>query len=288
MFTAIPSFVRRVLRGDLSAALYGPALDTITNTSTAIGTTLAAATVATGDSNQVKNMANPSTPAWLLQLWADLQFVGSVRVRSPKMHDNVDAIRTRVQAGDLSPQLPWGAPQALFAQDVLTVEHAGSVVAGDIESSVMQVYYPDLPGQNARLATWDQLKGRAKNIVGQRLAITLGSTAGYNGARAINADADLLKANTDYALMGMTTDIETAAVCLRGPDTGNLRVSVPGENSLVHHTNYWFKRLALAYGLPLIPIINSANKGGTLVDCVNDENGGTANVVIWLLELGAS
>jgi tetratricopeptide (TPR) repeat protein len=50
--------------------------------------------------------------------------------------------------------------------------------------------------------------------------------------------------------------------------------------------NYWFKRLSDRYNLPLIPVINSANKGATLVDCVNDENGGTANVVIWLLELG--
>jgi hypothetical protein len=51
--------------------------------------------------------------------------------------------------------------------------------------------------------------------------------------------------------------------------------------------NYWFKRLAIAYGLPLIPIINSANKGGTQVEVVGDENGGTANVTLWLAELGA-
>ncbi|PYQ92464.1 MAG: hypothetical protein DMG02_01305, partial [Acidobacteria bacterium] len=108
------------------------------------------------------------------------------------------------------------------------------------------------------------------------------STAGYNGARAINADVDLLQANTDYAVLGMTTDSECAAVCLRGPDTGNLRVAVPGEPDLTEDTAGWFRLLAFHYSLPLIPIINSANKGATLVDCVNDENGGTANVVVWL------
>lgn len=277
-------FIRDIAAG-LEGLAYGPALDTITATGTAIGATLAAATVAVGDSFQIKNQTG-NVPAWLLQLWADNQVAGEVRVRSPKFHDNVDAIRSRVTIGDLSPLLPFGAPQPLYPQDVLTVELSGSAVGGDIESAVLQVYYPDLPGQNARLSTWDAIKGRIKNLVGQRLAITLGSTAGYNGARAINADTDLLQANTDYAVLGMSTNTECAAICLRGPDTGNLRVSVPGEPALVHHTNYWFKRLALAYNLPLIPVINSANKGGTLIDCVNDENAGTANIVIWLAQLG--
>jgi hypothetical protein len=35
----------------------------------------------------------------------------------------------------------------------------------------------------------------------------------------------------------------------------------------------------------VIPVINSANKGGTQVEVVGDENGGTANVTLWLAEL---
>jgi hypothetical protein len=275
----------RTIAGGLEALAFGPALDTIVATGTAIGATLAAATVAVGDSLQVKNQVN-NVPAWLLNLWADNQVAGEVRVRSPKFHDNVDAIRSRVQIGLLDPLLPFGAPQALYPQDVLTVELSGSAVAGDIESVVLQVYYPDLPGQAARLADWAAVKGRIQNIVGQRIAITLGSTAGYNGGRALNADTDLLQANTDYAVLGMTTNTECAAICLRGPDTGNLRCSVPGEpGHLIHHTNYWFKRLSVAYEKALIPIINSANKGATFIDCVNDENGGTANITVWLAQL---
>jgi hypothetical protein len=286
MRSHLPRFISDVIFSADAGRLYGPALDTVTAVSTAIGATLAAAAAATGDSFQIRNTGNAQQPAWLLQLHADLQVTGSVRVRSPKMHDNVDALRTRIQAGDLSPQLPWGVPQPVYGQDVLTVEHAGSAVAGDIESSVLTMYYPDLPGTDARLFTWDAIKGRGpKNILGVRLAITLGSAAGYNGSRALNADVDLLKANTYYALLGISTDVEAAAICLKGPDTGNLRVNVPGEPSLIHHTNYYFKRLAIGYGLPVIPVINSANKGATFIDAVNDENGGTANVVVWLQEL---
>jgi hypothetical protein len=279
-------FTHRLFADPSAALCFGPALDTVVYSGTAIGATLAAGTIATGDSFQIRNMA-PTVQALLLQMWSDNQVAGITRLRSPKFHDNVDGIRYRSQIGVLDPQIPWGVPQPLYPQDVLTGELSGSAVAGDIESVVMQIYYPDLPGTNARLQTWDFVKAKLRNIIGQRIAMTIGSTAGYNGARAINADTDLLKANTDYALLGATTDIETAAITVKGADTGNLRVAIPGENGLIHHCNYWFKRLAVAYGLPLIPLINSANKGGTQVEVVGDENGGTANVTLWLAELGA-
>jgi hypothetical protein len=54
---------------------------------------------------------------------------------------------------------------------------------------------------------------------------------GYNGARAINADVDLLQANQDYAVLGMTTDVDAPRVCLRGPDTGNLRSPCPANRT---------------------------------------------------------
>lgn len=262
-----------------------PALDTVTSTGTAIGATLAATTIASGDSFTIKN-APLTSDVLLLNVWVDNQVAGEVRIRSPKFHDNVDAIRSRVQIGVVKPLLPLGAPQKLYPQDTEIVELAGSAVGGDIESVVQQIYYADLPGQQARLFTWDAIRPRLRHLIGVRLAITLGATVGYNGARAINADVDLLQANQDYAVLGMTTNTECAAVCLRGPDTGNLRVSVPGEPDLTEDTSWWFRFLSMHYGLPLIPVINSANKGATLVDAVNDENAGTANVVIWLGMLG--
>ena len=262
-----------------------PALDTVVSTGTAIGAALVATTIAPGDSFTVKN-AQLNTDVFLLQMWVDAQVAGMVRLRSPKLHDNVDAIRSRTQIGVLKPILPMGAPQRLYPQDTEIVELAGSAVAGDIETVVQSIYYSDLPGQSARLFTWDQIRPKIKHLVGVRLAITIGSTAGYNGARAINGDTDYLTANTDYAVLGMTTDTECAAVCLRGPDTGNLRVSVPGEPDLTEDTMWWFRLLSFHYGLPLIPVINSANKGATLIDVAGDENAGTANIVIWLGMLG--
>jgi hypothetical protein len=264
-----------------------PALDTVAASGTAIGATLAAATIVAGDSFTIKN-AVPNSDIFLLNFWANMQAAGMARIRSPKFHDNVDAIRSRTRVNNLEPLLPWGQPQRLYAQDTEIVEIAGSAVAGDIETVVQLIYYADLPGQAARFITPDQLKQRGRNYFGNRLAITIGSTAAYTGARAINADVDLLKANTDYAVLGMTSDIRAGTVTLRGPDTGNLRVSCPAgadvQGSMKRYGTF-FRDLSMFYGMALIPVINSANKGGTLIDVLGDENGGTSNVTIWLAEL---
>src|SRR5919109_714071 len=98
-------FLTRIAAGQ-ELRLLGPALDTITSTGTAINTTLAATTIAAGDSFQIKNQSG-NAPALLLQVWVDNQAAGQVRIRSPKFHDNVDALRSRVLSGVLEPLLPW-------------------------------------------------------------------------------------------------------------------------------------------------------------------------------------
>jgi len=275
----------RLLYG--AGLLFGPALDTVTATGTAIGAALAALTINAGDSFTIKN-ASLSSDVWLLNFWVDAQLAGIVRIRSPKFHDNTDAIRSRTRVNCLEPLLPWGFPQRLTPQDTEIVELQGSVTAGDIESVVQVIYYADLPVQAGRFLTYDAARQRMANFFGNRLAITVGSTAAYTGARAINADQDLLKANTDYAVFGLTSDLRVSAICLRGPDTGNLRVSVPGAADVLGAMKYgadWFRWLSIGYNIPLIPIINSANKGATQIDVVGDENAGTSNVTLWLAEL---
>lgn len=263
------------------------AIDTVTGAATAIGATLAALTANAGDSFQVKNQPFTSNPM-LLNFWADVQAAGIARIRSPKLHDNVDALRSRTLVNVLDPLLPYGQPETLWPQDTLIFELAGSAVAGQIESVQALIYYPDLPGQAARLIDGPTLRQRFVHYFGNRIAITLGTTAAYAGSRAINGDQDLLIANTDYAVLGMTTDTRVAGISLRGPDTGNLRVTVPGGTNTLNafrQAAWWFRQLAFEHNLPLIPVINSANKGATQIDCMADNNGGTANVTIWLAQL---
>jgi hypothetical protein len=187
--------------------------------------------------------------------------------------------------------MPMGLRQRLFSQDVMVVELAGSAVGGQIEDVCQLLYYEDLLGQSQRLIDVPKLLANAVLVDGQlnvltvRAALTTGTTAGYGGSKALNADSDLLKANTDYAVLGMDSDLRQASLTIKGPDTGNLRIPVPGEISKQHIFPEWFRRLSMAYGLPLIPVIASPNKGATFIESVGDQAGGTANVRVSLVQL---
>jgi hypothetical protein len=73
-----------------------------------------------------------------------------------------------------------------------------------------------------------------------------------------------------------------ATVALRGADTGNLRVSGPGEPLKRDQSCEWFWKLSQWTGIPMIPVINSANKQGTFCDCVQNQ-AATAVTVNWIM-----
>ena len=174
----------------------------------------------------------------------------------------------------------------VFPNDVLTVELAGSAVAGDIEYVSMLQYYPELPGTMMRAITREELVRRAVNVFTVENTLALGTTGGYSGAEAINAEFDQFHAGGLYALIGYKVDVECASVAWRGADTGNLRVGGPGIETEPEMTADWFGRLSDAFKLPLIPVFSAENKGGILVDGVQDENGADVTVTSIFVELG--
>jgi len=259
--------------------LLGPALELLTGFVTAPSTTQTALTMASGNSLVIRNAAADS-PVRLLTAWVDAQLRGILRIRSPKMHDNVHGIRVGTNANVVHPLIPPAMAQRLYAQDALTVDLSGSATGGDIEQACMLIYYPDLPGQSGRFATPDQIKQRMVNLVSVENSLALSTAGGYSGEEALNADFDLLKANTDYALLGYLcspvagqTDGGCAAIRWRGADTGNLGVGGPGSDTEKWLTSRWFVWLSEWTGLPCIPIFNSANRAGILIDGAQDENG---------------
>lgn len=263
----------------------GIALELVTGFVTAPSATLTAWTMASGNSLTVRN-APVDSMVRLLSAWALQQTVGYLRIRSPKMHDNVQGVRLRAPATNALPLLPLGASQRLYAQDVLTVEQSGSATGGDIEQGSLLVYYDNLPGQDARLISASELLKRGVNEFSFENTISTGTAGGYSGEEAINAEYDLMKANTDYAIVGYITSVAAAALRWRGVDTANLGVGGPGNTANMHVTANWFVRLSQAFGdLRTIPVINSANKGGTLIDAAVDENGADPIVTTLCVEL---
>src|SRR5216684_1872148 len=128
----------------------GNALEVITGSATAPGTTLTALSMYTGNTLNIRNY-NPPSKAYLLANWAFNNGAGVFRTRSPRLHDNVQGIRQRVDATDPRPIYPrWGFEQNLYAQDSLIAELSGSATGGKIEIASMLLYYTDLPGIHAR------------------------------------------------------------------------------------------------------------------------------------------
>lgn len=235
-------------------------------------TAVTANTMKTGNSLTIRN-APFDSKVFLLALWTRYQAAGEGRLRSPRMHDNVRGISWSVPATDnqlvISPQFP----QVLVPQDTLVLETDGGAAAGDISITDFLVYYENLPGVAARLVDPDYVKQHMKNLITVENNLATTATGDWGGEEAINAEVDLMKANTDYALLGYTVDVACGAVRWRGVDTGNLGVGGPGFVANRILTVDWFSFLSRMSGLPCIPIFNSANKAGILVDASQDEAG---------------
>lgn len=271
---------------------YGPALDSILALKQNLtGGAFEALTAGTGDSFAIRSYAGGSR-AWLLEAWGGNSATKcEFRVRSPRLHDNVQGIRmehqfnptTSVSDGDPQMYLPPYIRQPLYAVDTLTVEANGT--ANDDVDLVLLVYYEDLPGIAANLRTFEEISSRAIDQCGVLVTPTAGTTNNYGTSVTLTSTQDLLKSDTEYAIFGFTTDLPFTSLGIRGTDTGNMRVAAPGHWDS-RRTAGWFIDLAIAYGLPLIPVIHSNNKGGVLIDAVSASNAATVpNVSLLLAEL---
>ncbi len=212
-----------------------------------------------------------------------------ISITASRFHDQVFGIRASITSGATTAPVnrsvcisPIGLDQPIFPSDVLSVQ-ANGTAADDVIVTLL-IYYQDIPGIHARLATYDYVKQNAKNIVGINTNLTPGD--GVAGtAVALNAADNRLHANTDYALLGFTSNLAFGSLTLSGIDTGNLKVGGPilGEPD---HDAMLYVDYARAYNAPLIPIINSNNAGSTtLVGCGTDV--GACVVDTMLAELSA-
>lgn len=239
-----------------------------------------------GDALAIPNFVQ-STRAWLLEAWAaNSAHVFDVDLRSPSFHDNTRGIRlagnVKPAVGDPQILTPRKIRQPLYASDVLTAEV--NATAADNQSFDFLAYFEDLPGADQRLYSWAELDQRAVDMVGIFVNPTAGAAGDWGNPRAINADDDRLIANTDYAVLGAISQLRCASLAIVGPETSGRKITMPllpDENE----TAGFFQDISDKYSLPLIPVINSNNKGNITVQ-VADPNGATVpHVTLLLMEL---
>jgi hypothetical protein len=221
----------------------------------------------------------------LLTAWGHTQTSGAFRIRAPELHDNVEGIKFVTNPDIIQPQLPYSVLQRLLPQIDLTFEAQGSGVAGDIETGALLIYYENLPGIDARLISEEDLKSRAVNVLSVENNITNGTAGGYSGEEAFNAEFDLLKANTDYAILGATADNPQAVLRYRGVDSGNLGIGLPLGEAIPDITKEFFVHMARLTGLNTIPVFNSANVDALLLDVAGNENAQATRIATFLAEL---
>jgi hypothetical protein len=245
-------------------------------------------TPAAGDSLQVRDAPQG---AHLLNWWYynndPAALIGArVSMTSAKLHDQTLGLNQPLTGGLVTGTQVFFTPgnsQPLFGQDVLLIRATGSAVATEVSSCGMLIYYPELKGSNTRLIDEHEMHSRKVNQFNVAVALAPGAQAGlggHRGAIAINAGIDLFKPNTDYALVGCSSNVILAdhllGVSIRGSDTGNLRLGIPVNAIDTTLSRDWFLSLTRWFRMPLIPVINSSSRAGTFVELVCGEAAITA------------
>lgn len=242
-------------------------------TNSAAGTAL---TMAPGDSASVRAFSQ-SSAAYLESVVRKGATAGFVRVRSPLLHDNVQGMRWQADANPRGFMLGERVRQRLYSQDALILEANSG--AADSTACAFTIRYDDCPGLNQRLASWGDVAGNIEHIKAVEVDLTAPAAIGAWSSTALTATQDLLRANRDYALLGYETDTGVAAVAIAGTDTSNVKVGGPGIVDNLDTSEY-FCDLADAIGMPMIPVINSANKGTTVVQHVDNVAATTPKVTL--------
>lgn len=260
-------------------------LDTISWAVTQPNTGAAMAVVA-GDPAQIRNSIR-GRDIFMLAAWTHTQAaVGFTQILWPSGHDLMRGIRARNVNANNFGIIPNGFPPAFKPQDPLTVTQSGSNVAGDVQFLTGLFWYEDLPGVDANLINVGMLMKRGLQCLTIEDTCTPTVSTTYSGPRALNAASDLLKADTMYAIVGGSVGVRCACITVRGPDSGNMRFAIQGEPLLKDWTNEQFVRLSERTDLPTIPVFNSANRAGTFVEVLQDENGTAVPWQLNLVELG--
>ena len=238
-------------------------------------------TVAPGDSLVVRSFSAPNK-AFLDNITVKGGQSVTARLTSPYLHDTTRGITViSAQAPSLR-TLPRQAAQLLSSQDAMVLQ----ALSGGANSTLvaLHTYYTDLGASDARLHSYGDIAGLIGPVKPVEVDVTASATIGQWNDTAITATENLLKANTDYAVLGYSVDVACAVVALKGQDTGNLRIGGPGT-PLQDVSAEYFIQMDRETGRPYIPVINAANVNNTFVSVADNAASTAVKVQLILAEL---
>lgn len=238
----------------------GAVIDTVGFHVTKGGPTGAAATVSAGDSFTVRNFAGTAN-AKLVGVYRhdETGTQGFVQLKSPRLANTTTGVKLRALENPATEMLPPFGLQNLYSGDVLTVNLSGTNTTAHTTFGAFQVYYSTLGGSAARLHMWGDISGIVANVFTQTVAVDV-ATAGTWVTVLANHTADLMQADTTYALLGYNVDLAYGVVGIKSQETGNYRIVGPGTTKTAE-TSWYFARKSNDLGLPFIPVVNANNRG---------------------------
>jgi len=243
-----------------------------------------------GDSLGIANFT--AGGARIIEAWGiDSDHTAELQLIYSRGHDQLHGVRFglpaltpggagTVAAVDL---LPGYMTLPVYSGDTATIQ-ATCTAADDLIFSYL-IEYDDMPGVDARFASWAQVQAMSRSLVGIQVTAVASATEGtYGTARAFNADDDRLHADTYYALLGATVRTPVTTITLISPDWGGQRIGLPAG---VSHLNpgSWFVDQSIKWNKPLIPIIAANNKTNILVQVCDGEASTSPAIDFLLAEL---
>lgn len=257
------------------------ALDVHNAATTALG--LTNATTASGDSLTVRNFKD-SAAAYLQNVY--LQGASAprrFRLLSARLHDNVTGISFDALESPTEFLIPPELDQPLYAADTL-VAQMDAAASSDTVAALLN-YYTDLPGISADLRTWAQIKSRIIDIKPVEVDVTSSATIGAWSDTLITTTENQLKADYEYAVLGVEGTAAFCAVGVKGSATGNLRVCAPGASPTLRLTDY-FVYMSQENGTPFIPVFNANDRTAFYVSVLANTASAADNVFLILARLG--
>lgn len=256
----------------------GLALDTVlldvhNAATTSIG--LTNATAATGDSTAIRSFKDNAycmlENVFLQGASAPRRF----RMLSPRLHDNVTGVSFQALESPTEFLVAAELQQVMYSADQLTLQMDAAASSDTV--AALSLYYSDLPGIDAHLYTWDQIKGRIIDLKPVEVDVTSSGTIGQWSDTLINTTENQLKANFEYAVLGFEESANLLCAGVKGPATGNLRVCIPGASPTLRLTDYFIFQ-SQQQNRPYIPVFNANDRAATYVSVAANTASVSSNV----------
>lgn len=267
-------------------------LNSASKANTTGGTFADTLTANSGDTLSIPNLQ--SGKGRILRMWGiDSDAVAELALtatRVDSIHDPTFGVRfnipaTAIGGAGTNAAFPMIEPPNyldVFTGDTLTMT-VTTTAADDVLVSWL-TEYDDLPGTQAKFATWESVKANRFTQIGVRVIPVASGTPGlYGTARAVNADDNRWTGGKWYAVLGFTVQIPVTTVSFKGPMWGNWRLGAPAGVPFFYTDNY-FVRLSEQTGKPLIPVFNGYDSGSVLIEVADGEASTSPKVDVIAIE----